>query len=65
MVESAEGIAKSRGDNTSKVNLAVDTHGNPIGFIISDGVTYHVTVVPALIRRLEFNQTVSLCVYLA
>ena len=30
-------ISKSIGGNSSKIHLAVDAHGNPIEFIISDG----------------------------
>ena len=59
--ESSEAIAKSRGGNTSKIHLAVDAHGNPIDFIISDGATHDVSIAPALIERLELKETKYIC----
>ena len=47
--------------NTSKIHLAVDAHGNPIDFIISDGATHDATVAPALVKRLELKETDYIC----
>ena len=42
-------IAKSIGGNSSKMHLAVDAHGNPIEFIVGDGVTHDIKIAPALL----------------
>ena len=42
-------ISKSIGSNSSKIHLAVDSDGNPIEFIISDGTTHDVKVTPTLV----------------
>jgi hypothetical protein len=43
--EDEQAIALSRGDNTSKIYLAVDSYGLPIEFIITGGDVYHNKVV--------------------
>ena len=35
--EKPQGIALSRGDNTSKIHLAIDSYGLPIEFIVTGG----------------------------
>ncbi len=40
-----QGIALSRGDNTSKIHLAVDSDGLPIEFIITGGDVHDSKVV--------------------
>lgn len=37
-----QAISKSIGRNSSKIHLAVDSHGNPIQFLIEDGTTHDV-----------------------
>ena len=50
-------IAKSVGGNSSKIYLAVDAHGNPIEFIVGDGVTHDIKIAPALLGLLELQDT--------
>lgn len=56
-VGSHQDIAKSVGGNSSKIHLAVDAHGNPIDFLISDGVTHDTKVAPKLIALLNLTKT--------
>ena len=51
-------IAKSVGGNSSKIHLAVDAHGNPIEFIVGDGVTHDIKIAPALLQLLDLKDTV-------
>lgn len=44
-------ISKSVGGNSSKIHLAVDSHGNPIEFIISDGTTHERTYKPGVMYK--------------
>ena len=55
-----QGIDKSVAGNTSKIHLAVDAHGNPIRFIITDGVTHDVKAAPDLIDTLDLSDVVVL-----
>ena len=57
---SEQGIAKSVGGNSSKIHLAVDAHGNPIEFIVGDGVTHDIKIAPALLRLLDLKDTAFL-----
>ena len=50
-------IAKSVGGNSSKIHLAVDAHGNPIEFIVGDGVTHDIKIAPALLGLLDLKGT--------
>ena len=50
-----QGIDKSVAGNTSKIHLVVDAHGNPIRFIITDGVTHDVKAAPDLIDTLDLS----------
>jgi transposase len=54
-------ISKSVGGNSSKIHLAVDSHGNPIEFIISDGTTHDVKVAPILVEQLDLTDTEMVC----
>ena len=54
-------ISKSVGGNSSKIHLAVDSHGNPIEFIISDGTTHDVKVAPILVEQLDLTNTEIVC----
>lgn len=54
-------ISKSIGGNISKIHLAVDSSGNPIEFIISDGTTHDVKIAPILVEKLDLNETEILC----
>lgn len=56
-----QSISKSICGNSSKIHLAVDSHGNPIEFIIGDGTTHDVKVAPDLIDCLDFKETEILC----
>ena len=55
-----QGINKSIAGNISKIHLAVDAHGNPIRFIITDGVTHDVKAAPDLIDTLDLSDVVVL-----
>ena len=50
-------IAKSVGGNSSKIHLAVDAHGNPIEFIVGNGVTHDIKIAPALLELLDLKDT--------
>lgn len=50
-------IAKSAGGNSSKIHLAVDAHGNPIEFIVGDGLTHEIKIAPALLELLDLKDT--------
>ena len=53
----SQAIAKSAGGNSTKIHLIVDAHGNPLDFIISDGVTHDVKIAPDLIEKVDLNET--------
>ncbi|GGZ88615.1 hypothetical protein GCM10007161_20180 [Ignatzschineria indica] len=53
----SEAIAKSAGGNSTKIHLIVDTHGNPLDFLVSDGATHDVKVAPELIKEVELKET--------
>ena len=57
----SQGIAKSAGGNTTKIHLAVDAHGNPISFILTEGTTHDVKVAPDLIEQVDLTDVVMLC----
>ena len=48
-------IAKIDGGSSSKIHLAVDAHGNPIEFIVGDGVTHDIKIAPALLGLLDLK----------
>ena len=52
-----QAIAKSAGGNSTKIHLIVDAHGNPLDFIISDGVTHDVKIAPDLIEKVDLKET--------
>ena len=54
-------IGRRIGGNSSKIHLAVDSNGNPIAFIISDGTTHDVKIAPDLVTLLDLEQTEILC----
>ena len=54
-------ISKSVGGNSSKIHLAVDSHGNPIEFIISDGTSHDIKVAPDLVSKLDLTESEMLC----
>ena len=43
------------------LTIAVDSHGNPIEFIISDGTTHDVKVAPILVEQLDLTDTEIVC----
>lgn len=45
----------------TKIHLAVDEHGNPITFILSDGTTHNVKVAPNLMDQIDLSTTQILC----
>ncbi len=56
-----QAISKSVAGRASKIHLAVDAHGNPITFILSDGTTHDVKVAPDLIDKVDLGDTEFLC----
>ena len=56
-----QAIGQSVGGNTSKIHLAVDAHGNPLEFIITDGSVHDVKVAPELIAKLDLSETSIVC----
>lgn len=56
-----QAISKSIGGNSSKIHLAVDSNGNPIEFIITDGTTHDVKVAPDLISKLDLANADTVC----
>ena len=55
-----QAIAKSRGGNTTKIHLAVDAHGNPITFIITDGTTHDIKMAKDLVDKVDLSNVVML-----
>lgn len=55
-----QAITKSRGGNTTKIHLAVDAHGNPITFIITDGTTHDIKVAKNLVDKVDLTNVVML-----
>ena len=45
------------GGNSSKIHLAVDAPGNPIEFIVGDGVTHDIKIAPRLLGLLDLKNT--------
>lgn len=41
--------------------MIVDAHGNPIDFMITDGITHDVKVAPDLISTLDLKETKVVC----
>ena len=56
-----QAISKSIGGNSSKIHLAVDSYGNPIEIIITNGTTHDVKVAPELVEKLDLEETDVLC----
>lgn len=56
-----QAISKSIGGNSSKIHLAVDSHGNPVHFLIEDGTTHDVKVAPKLVNNINLHETEILC----
>lgn len=56
-----QAISKSIGGNSSKIHLAVDSHGNPFQFLIEDGTTHDVRVAPRLVDSIDLKMTEVLC----
>ena len=54
-------ISKSIGGNSSKIHLAIDSNGNPIEFIISDGTTHDIKIAPDLVSKLDLTESEILC----
>ncbi|WP_019958915.1 IS5 family transposase, partial [Vitreoscilla stercoraria] len=48
-----QSIAKSIGGNSSKIHLAVDAHGNPLEFLVGDGITHDIKIAPMLLQLLD------------
>ena len=55
-----QAITKSRGGNTTKIHLAVDAHGNPITFIITDGTTHDIKMAKDLVDKVDLTNVVML-----
>jgi len=54
-------ISKSIDGNSSKIHLAVDSHGNPIEFIISTGTTHNVKFAQDLVNKLDLSESIIVC----
>ena len=54
-------ISKSIGGNSSKIHLAIDSNGNPIEFIISDGTSHDMKIAPDLVSKLDLSESEMLC----
>ena len=52
-----QAISKSVAGRTTKIHLAVDAHGNPLTFILSDGTTHDVKVAPDLVDKIDLSKT--------
>lgn len=52
-----QSIAKSIGGNSSKIHLAVDAHGNPLEFLVGDGITHDIKIAPMLLQLLDLKDT--------
>ena len=59
--ETAQAISKSVAGRATKIHLAVDAHGNPISFIVSDGTTHDVKVAPDLVDNIDLSDTDIIC----
>lgn len=59
--ENEQAISKSVAGRASKIHLAVDAHGNPITFIVTDGTTHDVKVAPDLIDEVDLSDTNVVC----
>ena len=59
--ENEQAISKSVAGRASKIHLAVDAHGNPITFIITDGTTHDVKVAPDLVGGIDLSDTAIVC----
>lgn len=55
--EKPQAIAKSVDGNSTKIHLAVDSHSNPIEFLLSDGVAHDIKVAPRLLSLFDLNNT--------
>ena len=53
----AQAIAKSAGGNSTKIHMIVDAHGNPLDFLVSDGVTHDVKMALELIKNVALKET--------
>ena len=54
-VATINALPKVVGGNSSKIHLAVDAHGNPIEFIVGDGVTHDIKIAPTLLGLLDLK----------
>ena len=59
--ENVQCISKSVAGHATKIHLAVDSHGNPITFILSDGTTHDVKVASDLIDQIDLSTTEIVC----
>ncbi len=59
--ENLQSISKSMAECATKIHLAVDAHGNPLTFILSDGTTHDVKFAPDLVDKVDLDDTEALC----
>ena len=59
--ENIQSISKSMAGCATKTHLAVDAHGNPLTFILSDGTTHDLKIAPDLIDNIDLRETVTVC----
>ena len=55
-----QAIGKSVGGNTTKIHMAVDAFGLPLGFMLTSGAVHDSKVAPALVKQLPvFDYTIA------
>lgn len=56
-----QGISKSIGGNSSKIHLAVDSYGNPIEIMITNGTTHDIKIAAELVAKLDLEEAEIVC----
>jgi transposase len=57
--ETSKTIGKSKGGNTTKIHMVVDSHGNPIKFDITAGNIHDVSVAADLLDGIEADNVIA------
>lgn len=55
--EATQAISQRVAGHATKIHLAVDAHGNPITFILSDTTTHDVKIAPDLVNKIDLSDT--------
>jgi hypothetical protein len=56
-VGEAAAVGHSRGGNSTKIHLAVDACGNPVGFKVTSGTVNDITAAPELLDSVDLSST--------